>query len=89
LRQSSPTATSYLSDDKLLAIIDQATKKARRYGVKSSEATTMFVKIAVFFGISFDEHPTIRQYLEAPELDPDYKIKLLAELVAKNVKDSL
>lgn len=89
LRQSAPRATSHLDDESLLAIIEQAAEKASEHGVKSSSATTAFVKIAVFAGISFDQDPAVRQYLQAPELDPDYKVTLLAELVSEKMKESV
>ena len=87
LRRSSPTAVSHLDDERLLAIIEQAATKAKIYGIKSSGATTQFVKIAVFAGLDFDKEPAIAQYLAAPELDPDYKITLLSELVAKKMQE--
>jgi hypothetical protein len=86
LRHSAPQATSHLDDESLLTIIEQATAKARKYGVQSSEATTAFVKIAVFVGPSFDKDAAVKQFLEAPELDPDYKVTLLAELVSEKLK---
>ena len=89
LRQSAPLATSHLDDANLLDIIEQAAEKAREYGVKSSKATTAFVKIAVFAGISFDQDPAVQQYLQAPELDPDYKVTLLAELASQKIKKSV
>ena len=70
-------------------IIEQAVEKAQGYGIQSGEATTTFVKIAVFAGISFDKDPAIQQYLQAPELDPDYKVTLLAELTSKKMKENL
>ncbi|PZN81337.1 MAG: hypothetical protein DM484_08550 [Candidatus Methylumidiphilus alinenensis] len=87
LRRSSPTAVSHLDDERLLAIIEQAARKAKVYGIKNGEATTQFVRIAVFAGLDFDKEPAIAQYLAAPELDPDYKITLLAELVAKKMQE--
>lgn len=89
LRQSSPFATSHLDDASLLNIIEQATEKAQAYGVTSNKATTDFVKMAVFAGISFDEDPAIQQYLRNPDLDPDYKVSLLAELAAKKLHEEV
>jgi len=89
LRQSAPQATSHLTDEALLTIIEQAVENAHGYGVQSSEATTAFVKIAVFAGISFDKDPAVQNYLRTPELDPDYKVILLAELASKKMKDNL
>lgn len=87
LRRTSPHATSHLDDDSLLETIRQASEKARAYGIESDAATTLFSKIAVFAGSSFDQDPTIQRFLRAPELDPDYKIALLAELVTKKLKE--
>jgi hypothetical protein len=87
LRQSAPSATSQFDDESLLSIIRQACDKAANYGVKSSDATTAFVKMAVFAGINFDDDPTIRQYLRTPDLDPDYKVSLLAELVTQKINE--
>ncbi len=89
LRQSSPIATSHLDDASLLTIIEQATEKAHTYGITSNKATTDFVKMAVFAGISFDEEPAIHQFLRTPDLDPDYKVTLLAELAAKKLNDEV
>jgi|ERR1044072_831612 hypothetical protein len=87
LRQSSPFATSHLDDASLLTIIEQATAKAHAYGITSNKATTDFVKMAVFAGISFDEDPAVQQFLRTPDLDPDYKVTLLAELAAQKLND--
>ena len=87
LRESSPFATSHLSDDQLLAMIEQSALKAQIYGATSSHAITAFVKMSVFAGRAFDQDPDIRRYLETPDLDPDYKIVLLAETVCKTLGD--
>jgi len=87
LRETSPQATFHLDDASLLAVIEKAAGKARAYGVTGEKATTAFVKMAVFVGISFDEDPTVRQYLQAPELDPDYKVILLAQLVSSKLRE--
>jgi hypothetical protein len=87
LRQTAPGATAHFDDAKLLATIRQAAEKAREYGVTSNRATTDFVKIAVFAGISFDQDPTVQRFLKSPELDPNYKVSLLAELVAKRLNE--
>ena len=87
LRESAPSATAQFDDESLLSIIRQACDKAATYGVKSNEATTAFIKMAVFAGINFDDDPTIRRYLRTPDLDPDYKVKLLAELVTQKMNE--
>jgi len=89
LRESAPTATSHLDDDGLMEIIKQATDKALAYGVRSSKATTAFVKMAVFAGISFDQDPSVQQFLKSPDLELDYKVTLLAEAAAQKVKNSV
>lgn len=86
LRETAPSATSHYADAALLAVIEQATLKARTYGITSSEATTAFVKLAVVAGANFDEEPKVRQFLQTPELSPDFKMTLLADLVAEQVK---
>ena len=43
LRETAPTATSHYDDAVLLAVIEQATQKARTYGIISNESTTVFV----------------------------------------------
>jgi len=87
LRESAPLATAQFDDASLLSIIRQASDKASSYGLKSNEATTTFIKIAVFAGIDFDHDPTIGQYLRNPDLDPDYKVNLLAELAAQKMNE--
>jgi len=88
LRQTAPAATAHSDDAQLLTVIEQATAKARTYGVTSNEATTTFVKLAVFAGSCFDEEPGVKRFLQSPDLSPDYKVTLLAELVVGNLKKS-
>ena len=85
LRKSSPDATRGFDDNSLLVLIRSAATKAESYGIMSGESVTTFVKLAVFAGLSFDEHPSVAQFLRMPELDPDYKVKLLAQLVAEKL----
>jgi hypothetical protein len=87
LRQSATFATSHLSDQALFEIMEEATQKARRYGVRSNKSTTLFVKIAVLAGVAFDEDPSIKAFLEMPELDPDYNVTLLAQLACKRINE--
>ena len=86
LRQTAPTATAHYDDTELRSVIEQATVKARTYGITSSESTTTFVKLAVFAGLCFDEEPSVKRFLESPDLSPDYKVVLLGELVVENMK---
>lgn len=89
LRRSSPVATSHLDDNSLLSVIEQAARKASKYGVTSSQSVTTFVKIAVFAGLAFDENPPIREFLQTPELDPDYKVNQLAKLASEKLQEVL
>ena len=88
LRQTAPTATAHYDDAALRSVIEQATVKAGTYGITSRESTTTFVKLAVFAGPCFDEEPSVKRFLELPDLSPDYKVVLLGELVAEDVKQS-
>lgn len=87
LRQSAPLTTSRLTDETLLDSIEQACNRATEYGVASSKGMTAFAKMAVFSEPSFDRDPAINQYLRSPDLDPDYKITLLAELTARKIRE--
>lgn len=85
LRTSTPNAVKGFSDDSLLNVIRAAAAKAESYGITKAEPLTMFVKLAVFAGPSFDQHPAVAGFLRIPELDPDYKVTLLAQLVAEKL----
>jgi hypothetical protein len=88
LRQSAPAAAAGYDDEALLSLIRTAVGKAQGYGIEGSAAVTKFVKLAFFAGIAFDEHPSVRQFLKMPELDPDYKVEILSQLVAEKLQQN-
>jgi hypothetical protein len=87
LRTSSPQATAHLDDAELLAIMRQAADRAGSHGVTGAQATATYIKMAVFFGITFDEDPAVIKFLKAPGLDPDFKVSLLANLVSSKLTE--
>lgn len=88
LRQTSPNSVAHLDDTSLLDMIELAAKNAKDQGIRSSTAITLFIKMSVFAGLDFYRQPDIERYLSAPELDQDYKVILLADLLSKKLQET-
>ena len=88
LRAQVPERTAPLDDDALLKAVAEAYTKSLGYGISTGGGVRRFVKLAVLVNPKFDEAPDVQRFLRMPDLDPDTKIKLLAQSVAQRLRET-
>jgi hypothetical protein len=85
-RRTSPVSTRRFDDATLLSSIASADDKCKRYGIEAGAARTVFITIAVLVHSDFDEAPAVQRFLRMPELDAEFKLQFLAELLARALR---
>lgn len=88
LRAQVPERTAPLNDDALLKAVAEAYTKSLGYGIGTGGGVRRFIKLAVLVNPKFDEAPDVQRFLRMPDLDPDTKIKLLAQSVAQRLRET-
>jgi hypothetical protein len=86
-RRTIPEITARYSETFLLDLVAQGVKKALRYGVTGGPAIARFVGLMLLVKPSFDEIPEVRRFLTIPDLDPDFRIKILSDLLAQRLRE--
>ena len=82
-REAAPGATAQLDDAALIDLVAKGVAKAARYGIENASAIVRFIGLMVTISPSFDEIPEVRTYLERKDLQADFKVHLLADLLAQ------
>jgi hypothetical protein len=80
-RRTLPYETGKLDDGKLLEIIEGATERATAYGIKTGKGVVTFITLILIVNRNFDEDPAVKRYLGRTDLDADFKMGLLADLL--------
>ena len=87
-RENFPKETAKWDDPSLLTIITNSVGRARELGVESSDALIRYVGLAVLVDPNFDEDAAVRRFLHAPNVDPDYKVHMLSDMVIAKLRAS-
>lgn len=86
-RRNTPQLVSHFDDVELRQRVADATRKARRWGVRTGEGILQFVGLALAAGPAFDEEPKVRHFLTLPDSPPDHKVRRLVELVVEDLEE--
>jgi hypothetical protein len=85
-RKEAPQLISRFDDIELQLRVEEATRKARTWGLKSAAGYIQYVTLALAAGPSFDDDPKVHYYLALPGSTPERKIHRLLELVGQNLR---
>jgi len=85
-RNTLARAVAHLDDAALLTKIDENVTKAKVYGICGGGALVKFVRIGLLVGADFADHPAVRTFFKMPDLDPDFKMELLEDLISRNLQ---
>ena len=81
LREKLPSETDKLGERGLLEFIAETTAHAARFGIKTGEGVVAFVAMALLISRTFYEDPAVNRYLARPDLDADFKMTLLTDML--------
>lgn len=87
LHEELPEETTGLDDAPLLERIAVSERRASTYGIKSDAGIAQFVCLTFVAGPAFDEIPEVREYLQAPGMDPEEKLDELIDYLAALEED--
>jgi hypothetical protein len=85
-RRKIPEHTARYQDSALRRVVAEGDRKARNYGLTTSEGIVRFVGLSIIIGPGFDKEPNTELFLSLPELDPDRKLELLYRLLARKLE---
>ena len=76
-----------VTDASLLNLVAGQVQRAHTWGIDTPEGVIQFIALGVLVSPTFDEHPAVRRFLNAPDLDPDFKISVLSQLTTKKLRE--
>jgi hypothetical protein len=79
LRQHHAQATQVYSNELFRQLVTNGIARARRHGLTFENKIAFFVALMFEIAPNFDEHPRLREILEATSSPPDEQIDMLTE----------
>ena len=86
-RRTLPNRVAASNDDELNAIIMVGLNRCRSYGICKTPAILQFVAIMLLVSPEFDAVPDVARFLRAPGVDPNLKVEVLTQLLARHLQD--
>jgi hypothetical protein len=87
-RKTIPEHAGKYDDDSLLRMIAETHQRAQTHGLQTAEALCQFIGLAIIIGARFDDEPNTSAFLDAPEFDPDVKVKMLCDAVTAKLRQA-
>ena len=79
LRSELPEETADFDDGTLTEHIAESKRRAAIYGIERDAGIAQFVCLTFIAGLTFDEIPEVRSYLQEPGMSPEEKLSDLVD----------
>jgi hypothetical protein len=86
LRRALGDKVAAFTNDEVKAQALDGLRRCRAYGIQRAPATLQFITLMLLISPEFDQPLEVSRFLSAPGLDPDFKVELLTQMLARHLQ---